>query len=271
MIRTATAHDAPLLAALHDQARAAWSTFSSESPEGIVTGIAEDGLIYLVLDERAAVCLYTDISNRFCYMDFPYATPGDADLLIRAALDTHAHLRIECQLPVEQNWQADLLRQYDFQVTRSQRRMVHAALETVQVPQLPSGLEATTVTPNEVEALHDIIFPGFHLPASWRADPMYAAPIGLRRDGQLVGYGLTSCQGGVHWISEVGVHPAYRRQGLGRHLTLLALAQRRAAGATEVHLHVSDPHDQEAPRLYERLGFVTRHWLVRFVRDSLTD
>ena len=86
--------------------------------------------------------------------------------------------------------------------------------------------------------------------------------------GQLAGYALTSNGGGFHWLSELAVHPALRRRGIGRALALLALDQLRGAGATEVHLYVNDDHDQHAPKLYEGVGFTAQRMTVRYAKET---
>jgi ribosomal protein S18 acetylase RimI-like enzyme len=59
------------------------------------------------------------------------------------------------------------------------------------------------------------------------------------------------------WIEDVVVDEAARGQGVGRALTLEALALARAAGAKTVDL-TSRPSREAAGRLYERVGFTTR-------------
>jgi [ribosomal protein S18]-alanine N-acetyltransferase len=55
-------------------------------------------------------------------------------------------------------------------------------------------------------------------------------------------------------IQNLGVHPDFRDQGLGRELLLRALAGFQSVGCTHVHLEVT-VQNTAAVRLYERLGF----------------
>jgi ribosomal protein S18 acetylase RimI-like enzyme len=59
-----------------------------------------------------------------------------------------------------------------------------------------------------------------------------------------------------HWayISLVGVHPAYRGQGIAERLTTGCIGQARALGESVVALHSSEIMGT-ARKLYERLGF----------------
>lgn len=58
-------------------------------------------------------------------------------------------------------------------------------------------------------------------------------------------------------IANVVVHPAYRRQGIGRALTERGIAEARKSGAPATWLHVREDNDT-AIRLYESLGFCER-------------
>jgi len=268
MIRTATAQDAPLLARLHDQARVSWPDFSPESPEGVRTAITDDGMEYLLLEGRATACLYADLPSKYGFLDFPYAAPDDAGALIEAALERLAGLRVECPLPAERTWEAQMLLEHGFRPGRTQRRMVHRDLAGVRVPVLPPDTELVQPTYQEVEALHDLTFRGMRKLAGWRTNPDIFPALGLKMDGELAGYALTSAHGGFHWLWELAVHPDVRRRGLGRTLTGLALGQLREAGASEVHLYVNDDNDQHAPALYEGSGFQTSRLTVRYVHGS---
>ncbi len=266
MIRTATPQDAPLLARLHDRFRSGWPDFQPESSEGVESAITGDGMVYLLLEDRAAVCLYADHRHNYGYLDFPYASLEDAPTLITAALPELAGLRVECPLPAERVWEAEELKRHGFEPGRTQRRMIQRDLEAVATPVLPASAELFQPTPDEIESLHDLTFTGHTKLPGWRSNPEMFPPIGLKLNGEFVGYALTSSHGGWHWLTELGVHPEARRQGTGRLLTLMALGQLREAGATEVHLYVNDDHDQQATRLYESTGFKTHRLTTRFVK-----
>lgn len=214
MIRTATPQEAPVLAQFHDEARRDWPDFSPESPEGVQSAITDDGMVYL-LESRAAVCLHADAESGYGFLDFPYAAPADADALIEAALEVLKGLRVECPLPAERSWEADALTRHGFKPGRTQRRMVLQNLGSPRDSALPDGAELTLLSHDEVEALHDLIFTGHRKFAGWRVNPEYFPVIGLRMDAQVAGYALTAHHGGFHWLSELAVHPDFRRRGLG--------------------------------------------------------
>ena len=266
MIRTAGPQDAPLLARLHDRFRSDWPDFQPESSEGVETAITDDGMVYLLLEDRAAVCLYADTPHGYGFLDFPYATLEDAPALISAALHELAGLRIECSLPSERVREALELKRHGFGPGRTQRRMIQHDPGAVSTPVLPTSADLFQPTPDEVEALHDLVFTGHTKLPGWRTDPGIFPPIGLKLNGEFVGYVMTSIHGGWHWLAELAVHPEARRQGIGRLLTLTALERLREAGATEVHLYVNDDHDQQATRLYEDTGFKTHRLTTRFIK-----
>ena len=102
MLRAATPQDAVLLAALHDRARTAWPDFSPKSPDGVASALTDDGMVYLLAGDRAAVCVYADVAHRYGFMDFPYAErQQDADLLVEGGPRRLTGLRVECPLPAE--------------------------------------------------------------------------------------------------------------------------------------------------------------------------
>ena len=57
-------------------------------------------------------------------------------------------------------------------------------------------------------------------------------------------------------VAELGVHPDFRRRGLGRRLASEALEEARARGCSAATLEVREGNEA-ARRLYESLGFVT--------------
>lgn len=91
--------------------------------------------------------------------------------------------------------------------------------------------------------LHDL-FPGL----LWVAED--------RRTRKIVGHLCAAIgQGGkVGWILNTAVLAHYRRQGIGRRLMEQGMAQLRAAGVERV-LVTSEPENEAALRLYEKLGF----------------
>lgn len=76
----------------------------------------------------------------------------------------------------------------------------------------------------------------------------------IRLDHRLVGYlCLWEVADELH-ITNLAIHPAYRRRGLARHLLGGVLADARARGLRLVGLEVR-PSNVEARALYESLGF----------------
>jgi ribosomal-protein-alanine N-acetyltransferase len=76
----------------------------------------------------------------------------------------------------------------------------------------------------------------------------------IRIDGKLVGYGgLWHIVDEAH-ISNIAIHPNYRRKGLGRRLLTHLLKQAVERGATKATLEVR-PSNMAAQRLYGSFGF----------------
>jgi ribosomal protein S18 acetylase RimI-like enzyme len=72
------------------------------------------------------------------------------------------------------------------------------------------------------------------------------------RDGAAVaGHVVLDVSGTVAGIYDMGVQPSARRRGLGRALTLAALARARAAGCASVTLNATG----EGEQLYRSVGF----------------
>jgi mycothiol synthase len=59
------------------------------------------------------------------------------------------------------------------------------------------------------------------------------------------------------WVKDLAVHPGRRRQGLGEALLHHAARLYRDAGVQRIGLKVDSDNPTGAPRLYERLGYVT--------------
>jgi ribosomal protein S18 acetylase RimI-like enzyme len=82
------------------------------------------------------------------------------------------------------------------------------------------------------------------------------APLIAEADGAVVGTGIATFNGPVAWIGTIWVDPAWRRQGLGRALTLATMEAGEAAGCRTfvlVATRVGQP-------LYEGLGFEVQTW-----------
>ena len=82
----------------------------------------------------------------------------------------------------------------------------------------------------------------------------------LRVDGRPAGLSLGALRGDRAWITTFGIHPDFRRRGLGRVLLNAQLETLRDAGARSVRLEVL-ANNIEARGLYEGCGFRVRRGL----------
>lgn len=82
----------------------------------------------------------------------------------------------------------------------------------------------------------------------------------LRVDGRAAGLSLGGLRGDRGWITTFGIHPDFRRRGLGRVLLTAQLDRLREAGARSVRLEVL-VENVEARGLYEGCGFQVRRGL----------
>ena len=73
-------------------------------------------------------------------------------------------------------------------------------------------------------------------------------------DGEPVGLVLLSCRGPEGWVSGVGVHPSWRRQGIARRMMREILCLAWCAGLARLRLEVLT-QNRAAGSLYEELGF----------------
>ena len=77
---------------------------------------------------------------------------------------------------------------------------------------------------------------------------------GMREAGRIVGYLCLWEIGHEIHITNLAVHPEWRRRGVGRRLLALAMAEGTARGVTLAFLEVR-PTNAQALKLYESLGF----------------
>ncbi|MGH3102778.1 MAG: GNAT family N-acetyltransferase [Gaiellaceae bacterium] len=73
-------------------------------------------------------------------------------------------------------------------------------------------------------------------------------------DGGLAGVCLNWKEG---WVKDLAVRPSWRRQGLGEALLRHTFHELHRRGVSRIGLKVDADNSTGAPRLYERLGFVT--------------
>lgn len=72
--------------------------------------------------------------------------------------------------------------------------------------------------------------------------------------GLVTGVGLLAVRNKRGWVGGLGVHPDYRRQGIGRELMHTLIEQGRALGLSTIQLEVLEKNDA-AHRLYLNIGF----------------
>lgn len=78
----------------------------------------------------------------------------------------------------------------------------------------------------------------------------------VEEEGRIVGHcGVTNVLGEGN-ITNVAVHPDYRKRGIGRKMLARLLQEGRKAGITAFTLEVREGN-KEAVHLYEKAGFVT--------------
>jgi mycothiol synthase len=82
-------------------------------------------------------------------------------------------------------------------------------------------------------------------------------------EGRLEGVCLNWATG---WVKDVAVRPKWRRRGLGEALLRHSLHALYRRGVRRVGLKVDSNNGTGAPRLYERLGFVTDRRYTMFVK-----
>jgi ribosomal protein S18 acetylase RimI-like enzyme len=91
-------------------------------------------------------------------------------------------------------------------------------------------------------------------------------------DGGIVGnatLGLASAQGGIWLLSNVAVHPAYRRRGIARALVDAAIAETRAQGGRWLTLQVQSDN-RGARDLYDQTGFRSLESVSEFAGLNVT-
>jgi GNAT superfamily N-acetyltransferase len=137
----------------------------------------------------------------------------------------------------------------------------------------PAGCEMEA---EEYAQLQRAVFNSNHMTLEWRQRvvqmPQYVPDLDLvavTPDGRLAG--LCVCWLRPHWgaglIDAMGVHPEFRRQGLGRALLLDGLRRMRASGGQTAFVHTGSKNDP-ARLLYESVGFRQKYLLHSFSRPA---
>jgi ribosomal-protein-alanine N-acetyltransferase len=157
-----------------------------------------------------------------------------------------------------------VLRAQWFEIAREWLRMTIAGLpETSPNDDVAPGFVLRPVRPDDAEAILDIDRAAFAMPwltpqqARGEAGGQTLRVLEQRVPRRVVGYlRLRESVPGEGYISDVAVHPAYQRRGLGEALLRWALASFRAQGLERAALTVSTDNGG-AIALYRKLGFVT--------------
>ena len=89
-------------------------------------------------------------------------------------------------------------------------------------------------------------------------------------DGKVVAYGGMLIAVDEGQVTNVAVHPAHRRQGLGRRIVEAFVKEARRRGLVQISLEVR-ASNIAAIRLYEEMGFRTAGVRKRFYRNPAED
>lgn len=128
---------------------------------------------------------------------------------------------------------------------------------------LKNRIEVTEMQLGDLDGVMGIEEQSFPTPWSRRAfwseltQNIYAHYIVARLNGALVGYGGMWVILDEAHVTNVAVHPEYRRLGIGRRIMNELMDRARSRGATRMTLEVRRSNTG-AQRLYEELGFVAK-------------
>lgn len=134
---------------------------------------------------------------------------------------------------------------------------------------LPPGFRLEPWTPETAPVFYQVYVdafstrPGFPKwsEQTWRTafatDPSFRPDLTmlLWRGDEPAGYALCDVEGEEGWIPQIGVRPAWRKQGLAAALLVEAMRRFRDAGLPVAVLNVN-VNNPEAASVYQRLGFV---------------
>lgn len=148
--------------------------------------------------------------------------------------------------------------------------------------QVPPGFRLRTVTPDDLSPrveLHRIVWGPSRVTEESYRNVQAAWPYRLdldcvveAPDGRLVAYCLAwlDPDNRVGEFEPVGVHPDFRRLGLGSAVCRFALRRLEEEGATQAIVYgiAGDPANSRAKALYESIGFVETSRLLRYRRDG---
>lgn len=142
-------------------------------------------------------------------------------------------------------------------------------------PAFPAGITVRTYAPDDDEEVHSLLDEAYlgwddaYVPvphATWlssmTSDPDFDAECWFlaEHDDELAGACLNWRQG---WVKDLAVRAEWRRRGLGEALLRHTFRELWLKGVPRLGLKVDSTNATGAPRLYERLGFVTdRRYLI---------
>jgi ribosomal protein S18 acetylase RimI-like enzyme len=156
----------------------------------------------------------------------------------------------------------------------------------VPAPALPPGFTARACRPAEDAAAYVALYNVAFIDAFRftpltvddflhdAASPSYVADRDLvleAADGRVVAFCFAEIEAEhseLGHIASLGVHPEWRRRGLGEHLLYAALRALGAGGARAAHLYVDADSPTGATRLYARAGFTLAYTQVRYELDA---
>ena len=89
------------------------------------------------------------------------------------------------------------------------------------------------------------------------------ASLALMHNQQVVGYTLVFAEGDESVLESIGIHPEFRRRGLGEFLLLESIKQAIREGRKSMSL-ICDIQNERASRLYAKVGFGTGGGSITF-------
>jgi ribosomal protein S18 acetylase RimI-like enzyme len=158
----------------------------------------------------------------------------------------------------------------------------HRRLADEPPVEAPEGFRLRTVTPEDLAArveLHRVVWDPSRVTEESYRNVQAAWPYRLdldcvaeARDGRLVAYCLAwlDPDNRAGEFEPVGVHPDFRRLGLGSAVCRFALRRLEEEGATQAVVYgvAGDPSNRGAKTLYESIGFVETSRLCRYTRGG---